>query len=58
MNNILLEIDKKITDIKVEIHNLEKLGFDTKNLEKALDSFGIEVYKIKKGVKEYGKRFI
>lgn len=41
------EIDKKITEIKVALHNLEKLGFDTTELYKQLDNVGIEFYKFK-----------
>ena len=41
------EIDKKITEIKVALHNLEKLGLDTTELYKQLDNVGIEFYKFK-----------
>ena len=40
-------IDKELVNIKVAIHNLEKLGFNTKDLEKTLDNIGIEFYKFK-----------
>ena len=40
-------IDKELVNIKVAIHNLEKLGCDTKDLEKTLDNIGIEFYKFK-----------
>lgn len=41
------EIDQKITEIKVALHNLEKLGFDITELYKQLDNVGIEFYKFK-----------
>lgn len=41
------EIDQKITEIKVALHNLEKLGLDTTELYKQLDNVGIEFYKFK-----------
>ena len=46
------EIDKKIVDIKVAMHDLEKLSYneDTEfleNLEKQLDNMNIEFYKLK-----------
>ena len=44
-------IDKEIINIKVAIHNLEKLGLDTKNLEKLLDNVGIEFYKLKEEIR-------
>ena len=31
-------IDKELVNIKVAIHNLEKLGCNTKDLEKTLDN--------------------
>ena len=40
-------IDKELVNIKVAIHNLEKLGCNTKDLEKMLDNIGIEFYKFK-----------
>lgn len=41
------KIDNELVNIKVAIHNLEKLGLDTKDLEKLLDNVGIEIYKFK-----------
>ena len=46
------KIDEEFVNIKVAIHNLEKLGLDTKNLEKLLDNVGIEFYKLKQNVNE------
>lgn len=46
------EIDKKIVEIKVAIHNLEKLGINTRDLEKQLDNVGIEFYKFKNNTKD------
>lgn len=40
-------IDAELVNIKIAIHNLEKLGFNTKDLEKTLDNVGIEFYKFK-----------
>ena len=44
-------------NIKVAIHNLEKLGYNTKDLEKALDNIGIEFYKFKVENKEILKNW-
>ena len=50
------EIDKKITEIKVALHNLEKLGFDVTELYKQLDNVEIEFYKFKtKNIEEISK---
>lgn len=46
------KIDDEFVNIKIAIHNLEKLGLDTKNLEKMLDNVGIEFYKLKQNVNE------
>ena len=40
-------IDSELVNIKIAIHNLEKLGFNTKELEKILDNVGIEFYQFK-----------
>lgn len=43
-------------EIKVALHNLEKLGFDTTELYKQLDNVGIEFYKFKtKNTEEISK---
>ena len=49
------EIDKKIVDIKVAMHDLEKLSYneDTEFLEslaKQLDNMNIEFYKLKQEI--------
>ena len=50
------EIDKKITEIKVALHNLEKLGLNITELYKQLDNVGIEFYKFKtKTIEEISK---
>ena len=49
------EIDKIIVEIKVAIHNLEKLGINTRDLEKQLDNVGIEFYKFKNNTKDFIK---
>lgn len=41
------KIDDELVNIKIAIHNLEKLGVNTKDLEKQLDNVGIEIYKFK-----------
>ena len=46
------EIDRKIVDIKVAMHDLEKLSYNEdidflENLEKQLDNVSIEFYKLK-----------
>lgn len=45
------KIDEELVNIKIAIHNLEKLGLDTKNLEKLLDNVGIEFYKLKEEIR-------
>lgn len=50
-------IDKELTEIKVAIHNLEKLGCNPKDLEKMLDNIGIEFYKFKTENKEIIKNW-
>lgn len=51
-------IDKELVNIKVAIHNLEKLGCDTKDLEKTLDNIGIEFYKFKVENKDILKKVL
>ena len=41
------EIDKKITEIKVALHNLEKLGFDITELYKLQEQAKLQNKKIK-----------
>ena len=45
-------IDSEIVNIKVALHTIEKLGVNTKDLEKQLDNLGIEFYKLKQLIKE------
>lgn len=45
--NCSSRIDIEFINIKVAIHNLEKLGVKTDDLEKLLDNVGIEFYKFK-----------
>lgn len=45
------EIDKLFTEIKIETHTLDKLGYNVDNIYKALDDLGIEIYKFKKEAK-------
>ena len=56
------EIDKKIVDIKVAMHDLEKLSYneDTEfleNLEKQLDTMNIEFYKLKQEIIKKVEKF-
>ena len=49
------EIDKKIVDIKVAMHDLEKLSYNEdidflKSLAKQLDNMNIEFYKLKQEI--------
>ena len=55
--NSYKEIDKKIIDIKVTMHNLEKISYNEdieflKDLEKQLDNMNIEFYKLKQKIIE------
>lgn len=56
------EIDRKIVDIKVAMHDLEKLSYneDTEfleNLEKQLDSMNMEFYKLKQEIIKKVEKF-
>ena len=56
------EIDKKIVDIKVAMHDLEKLSYneDTEfleNLEKRLEDMNIEFYKLKQEIIKKVEKF-
>ena len=49
------EIDKKIIDIKVAIHDLDKISYNEdldfiKELEKQLEDMNIEFYKLKQKI--------
>lgn len=48
-------IDNEIVNIKIAIHNLEKLGLDTKEFYKLLDNLGIEFKKLKDFNADYTK---
>lgn len=47
IHNSTSKIDDELVNIKIAIHNLEKLGINTDDLEKQLDNVGIEFYKFK-----------
>ena len=56
------EIDKKIVDIKVSMHDLEKLSYNEDiefldNLEKQLDNMNIEFYKLKQEIIKKVEKF-
>ena len=56
------EIDRKIVNIKVAMHDLEKLSYneDTEfleNLEKQLDNVNIEFYKLKQEIIKKVEKF-
>lgn len=46
INKSCENINKELTNIKVAIHTLEKLGIDTKELENAITNLGIEFVKL------------
>lgn len=49
-------IDKEIINIKVAIHNLEKLGLDTKEFYDKLDEMCIEFKKLKNFNDDFTKK--
>ena len=56
------EIDKKIVDIKVAMHDLEKLSYNEdieflENLEKRLEDMNIEFYKLKQEIIKKVRKF-
>ena len=56
------EIDKKIVDIKVAMHDLEKLSYNEdieflENLEKRLEDMNIEFYKLKQEIIKKVEKF-
>ena len=56
------EIDKKIVDIKVAMHDLEKLSYNEDiefldNLEKRLENMNIEFYKLKQEIIKKVEKF-
>ena len=56
--NGIKNIDNEFINIKIAIHNLEKLGLDTKELKNLLDNVGIEFYKFKMYSNDYTKEKI
>ena len=56
------EIDRKIVDIKVAMHDLDKIAYNEdidflENLEKQLDNMNIEFYKLKQEIIKKVKKF-
>ena len=56
------EIDRKIVDIKVAMHDLEKLSYSEdidflENLEKQLENVNIEFYKLKQEIIKKVEKF-
>ena len=56
------EIDKKIVDIKVAMHDLKKLSYSEdidflENLEKQLENMNIEFYKLKQEIIKKVEKF-
>ena len=56
------EIDRKIVDIKVVMHDLEKLSYSEdieflENLEKQLENMNIEFYKLKQEIIKKVEKF-
>ena len=56
------EIDKKIVDIKVAMHDLEKLSYNEdieflENLEKQLENVNTEFYKLKQEIIKKVEKF-
>lgn len=52
------DVNKKITEIKIILHNLEKLGFNTDTLYKMLDNVGIEFYNFKMNTNDFIKEHL
>ena len=56
------EIDRKIVDIKVAMHDLDKIAYNEdidflENLEKQLDNMNIEFYKLKQEIIKKVEKF-
>ena len=56
------EIDKKIVEIKVAMHDLEKLSYNDdieflENLEKQLENVNVEFYKLKQEIIKKVEKF-
>ena len=58
INDSTKNLDNDLLNIKIAIHNLEKLGLDTKELKNLLDNVGIEFYKLKMYSNDYTKEKI
>lgn len=56
INDSTKKIDNELVNIKIAIHNLEKLGLDTKDLQKMLDNVGVEIYKFKEYSHDFTKK--
>ena len=52
------KIDEELVNIKIAIHNLEKLGLDTKEFYKLLDNVGIEFKKLKDFNDDFTKKIL
>lgn len=52
------DVNKKITEIKIILHNLEKLGVNTDTLYKMLDNVGIELYNFKMNTNNFIKEHL
>ena len=51
-------INKEIINIKVAIHNLEKLGVNTNEFDKLLDNLGIDFKKLKDFNDDFTKKLL
>ena len=49
------EIDKSILKFKIAMHNLDKLGYSIKEIEKSLDDEQVEFYKLKTKTNDFIK---
>lgn len=49
------EIDKSILKFKIAIHNLDKLGYNIKDIEKLLNNEQVEYYKLKTKTNDFIK---
>ena len=53
--NSIKEIDKSILKFKIAMHNLDKLGYNIKEIEKLLDNEQVEFYKLKTSTNDFIK---
>ena len=56
--NGIKNIDNEFINIKIAIHNLEKLGLDTKEFYKLFDNVGIEFKKLKDFNADFTKKVL